>query len=105
MRIDRAERGQADALDLDQAAVRLLDEVVRALVPEPPSPEPSGSTPAGRPASERAAYYNVQAVLSARQRRVRRSTGSMTSLSIATITTSITKPHAIIPVKLPASYQ
>ena len=103
MRIERPEGREADALDLDQATVRVLDEVDLALVAFIGASRGEHDREQG--GDERPPYYNVQEVLSARQRRVRRRTGSMMSLSTATMISSITTPHDIIPVKLPASYQ
>ena len=105
MRVDRSERRQADGLNLDEAASRPLYEVHLVRVALAVRASRHGPGDQRQRQRQRGTSYNVQPLLSARQRRVRRSTGSMTILSIATITTSITKPQAIIPVKLPASYQ
>lgn len=122
VRVDRAECREAHRLNLDEAAVLPLHEARRTLVPRvlgAPGEEGDREQRGDREDQRRGrqsvrrrgrrsgwpAGYIVQALLSARQRRVQRRIGSMTILSMRTITTSITKPHAIIPVKLPASYQ
>ena len=102
VRVDWPERGEPHRLHLDEPAALPLDEVNRVVVRRVTGAPWKQGARKQRRDRER---YKVQPVLLARQRRVQRSTGSITSLSIATITTSITKPHAIMPVKLPASYQ
>src|SRR5215211_2673467 len=102
--VDRPERRQPHGLHLYQSAARTLDEVgagvVVGILARARGPHYRRRQPdCQRPTDGR---YNDQPRLSARQRRVQRSAGSITILSIATITTSITNPQEIIPVKLPA---